>query len=122
MTVAHPTNGRYAKANGGLSRMLTGIGADGTRYKDGCTLASELALKEASPIITLPNDDDPDGEPVRYRLRLFLLLISCDWLAVGDFGPFAGSVSATRPHVGNANGFKLALVRICPVPIRAGRR
>ena len=88
--------------------MLTGIGADGTRYKDGCTLASELALKEASPIITLPNDDDPDGEPVRYRLRLFILLLSCDWLAVGDFGPFAGSVSATRPC------WKCKWVQTCP--------
>ena len=28
---------------------------------------------------------------------MFLLLISLDWLASGDFGPFAGSVSARKP-------------------------
>ncbi len=33
----------------------------------------------------------------RYRLRVFVLLISLDWLASGDFGPFAGSVSARKP-------------------------
>ena len=90
-------NSRYAKANGGLSRMLTGIGADGTQYDDSCTFAGELALGERSPMIHLPNDADPDGEPVIKRLRLFFLLVSLDWLASGDFGPFAGSVSARRP-------------------------
>jgi len=33
----------------------------------------------------------------RYQLRVYLLNISLDWLASGDFGPFAGSVSARKP-------------------------
>ena len=90
-------NSRYSKKNGGLVRMLTGIGVDGTQHEDGVTFSGELALGTASPIVTLPNDDDPTGEPVEWRLRIFLLLMSLDWLAAGDFGPFAGSVSARRP-------------------------
>ena len=76
--------------------MLTGIGADGTKYNDGVTFASELALGEDSPVIELPNDADPKGDDVRYRLRLFLLLMSLDWLAHGEFGPYAASVSKAR--------------------------
>ena len=90
-------NSRYAKANGGLSRILTGVGADGTKYDDGCTFADELALDEDSPMIELPNDADPKGEALTFRLRLFFALASLDWLASGEFGPFAGSVSARRP-------------------------
>ena len=90
-------NSRYAKKNGGLSRMLTGIGSDGKEYNDGVTFAAELALGTESPYIEFPNDADPRAPPRRVRLRLFLLLISLDWLASGDFGPFAGSVSARYP-------------------------
>ena len=57
---------------------------------------SELALGEDSPEIELPNDADPGGSPLRFRLRLFLLLMSLDWLAHGDFGPYAASVSKAR--------------------------
>ena len=32
------------------------------------------------------------------RLVAFFLLISLDWLAAGEFGPFAASVSARRPY------------------------
>ena len=90
-------NSIYAKARGGLCRMLTGIGADGTQYEDGCTFAGELALGESSPTIELPDDADPTGGRITFRLRLYLLLVSLDWLAAGEFGPFAGSVSARRP-------------------------
>ena len=90
-------NEAYAKAHGGLVRMLTGIGTDGKKYEDGATLAHELALGEKSPIIELPNDDDPTGEPIKWRLRLFFHLMSFDWLADGEFGPFAASVAARRP-------------------------
>ena len=76
--------------------MLTGIGADGTKYTEGVTFASELALGEESPTIELPNDAEPAGAPLTFRLRLFLLLMSLDWLAHGDFGPFAASVGSTR--------------------------
>ena len=75
------SSNRYAKANGELTRMLTGIGADGTKHKEGVTFASELALGEESPLIELPNDANPAGEPLTFRLRLFLLLMSLDWLA-----------------------------------------
>ena len=90
-------NSRYAKQHGGLVRMLTGFGADGHKHDDAGTLACELALGKDSPVVSLPNDADPKGAPIPYRLRLFLLLISLDWLASGEFGPFAGSVSATHP-------------------------
>jgi hypothetical protein len=80
--------------------MLTGIGADGTKYEDQNNFAGELSLGVDSPIIELPNDADPKGEPVKCRLRLFLLLISLDWLAAGDFGPFAASVSKARRPCG----------------------
>lgn len=91
-------NSRYMKKHGGLVRILTGTGSDGVAHGDGVTLAGELDLGEASPIINLPNDDNPaDPTPVQWRLRIFLLLVSLDWLAAGDFGPFAASVSARRP-------------------------
>ena len=90
-------NSQYAKANGGLVRILTGVGFDGKVHNDGCTLAGELALGDASPEISLPDDDNPAGDPVTWRLRLFVSLMSFDWLAAGEFGPFAGSVSARRP-------------------------
>ena len=76
--------------------MLTGVGADGTEHEDVVNFASELALGEDSPEIELPNDADPGGSPLRFRLRLFLLLMSLDWLAHGDFGPYAASVSKAR--------------------------
>ena len=47
--------------------MLTGIGADGTKYTEGVTFASELALGEESPTIELPNDAEPAGEPLTFR-------------------------------------------------------
>ena len=77
--------------------MLTGISETGTDHKDPMSFASELKLGKNSPTIELPNDADPTQEGVKYRLRVFVLLISLDWLASGDFGPFAGSVSARKP-------------------------
>ena len=89
---------RYAKKHGGLVRMLTGVDVDGKQHGDGLTLAAELNLGSSSPMIELPNDDDETStEPELWRLRVFLLLISVDWLASGDFGPFASSVSARYP-------------------------
>ena len=100
-------NCRYAKANGGgLSRILTGVGADGKKYSDGVTFADELALDGESSIIELPNDADPTAEkPIKYRLRLFILLVSLDWLACGDFGPYAASVSKARRPCGKCMWF-----------------
>ena len=89
----------YAKAHGGLVRMLTGVDADGKRHPDGLTLAAEVELGGTTGTwIELPNDDDEMAtEPEHWRLRIFILLISLDWLAAGDFGPFAASVSARYP-------------------------
>ena len=41
--------------------MLTGISKDGTMHKDQLSLATELKL---TPLIELPNDSDPSGEPI----------------------------------------------------------
>ena len=88
---------QFAKGIGGLCRMMTGVGSDGAKYKDGITLAAELELsKNGGVMIELPNDD-VDGELKSWRLRIFFLLISLDWLAAGEFGPFAASVAARRP-------------------------
>ena len=89
-------NSRYSKANGGLSRLLTGIGSDGTKYDDTTNLAAEIRLGVNSPLINIPDVDDPSKQKT-WRLRVFVIFVSLDWLAVGDFGPFAGSVSARRP-------------------------
>ena len=84
----------YAKLHGGLNRFLTGIGVDGTLYADGLTLAAEVSLPGIE--VRLPSDKpDEDDEP--FTLRIFILLWSLDWLAHGDFGPYAKSVSARRP-------------------------
>ena len=91
-------NNRYMKKHGGLVRALTGTGEDGTKYPDEVNLAIELELeRDRCPIIELPNDADPSGQPVRRRLRLFLLLVSYDWLGSGEWGPWAESVSARHP-------------------------
>ena len=88
----------YAKQNGGMVRMLTGIGMDGKDYKDGMNVAAELELPaDDCQIIKLKNDDDPNGEPLEFRLRLYVAIACFDWLAGGDFGPFAATVSARRP-------------------------
>ena len=77
-------NNRYLKKHGGLVRALTGTGEDGTKYDDPVNLAMELELDEGqSPMISLPNDSDPTGKPLMFRLRLFLLLVSYDWLGSG---------------------------------------
>ena len=87
----------FAKVRGGLCRMLTGTGSDGKQHSDGLTFAAELAhSKTGGTEIELP-DDENDGEARRWTLRIFFLAISLDWLAAGEFGPFAGSVSARRP-------------------------
>ena len=94
---------KYAKEHGGLVRMLTGKDQNGVQHRDGLTLAAELELgRKEGMLIELPNDDynpeDPDSPvTITVRLRIFLLLISLDWLASGDFGPFAASVSARYP-------------------------
>ena len=41
--------------------MLTGISKDGTKHEDQLSLAMELKL---TPMIELPNDSDPTGEPI----------------------------------------------------------
>ena len=89
-------NSTYAKTNGGLVRMLTGIDKDGKHHDDILPFADELQ-GDCCPIIELPNDQDPSGPRISYTLRLFLCVVSLDWLAQGDFGAFASSVSARRP-------------------------
>ena len=102
-------NDRYMKKHGGLVRALTGTGTDGTVYDDDANLAMELDLPEgASPWIQLPNDEDPSGSPVSRRLRIFLLVVSYDWLGGGEFGPWAESVSARHPC------FKCMWTPACP--------
>ena len=53
--------------------MLTGVGADGTKYRDGITLAAELELsKNGGMMIELPNDDKPSKDtPVIDLERVF---------------------------------------------------
>mmetsp|Transcript_31047 Transcript_31047/g.81215 ORF Transcript_31047/g.81215 Transcript_31047/m.81215 type:complete len:556 (-) Transcript_31047:839-2506(-) len=101
-------NERYSNEHGGLSRMLTGVGRDGKDHRDPCCLAAEIEPFDASPLVEMPNDDDPNGPPLKRRLRLFILLFSLDWLAHGDFGPYAGSVSAKFPC------FKCHWTESCP--------
>ena len=99
---------QFAKANGGLVRLLTGVEQDGTVHQDGLTLAAELDLGRGKGVpLTLPSDV-PGEEPRSYTLRIFLLFFSLDWLAHGDFGPFAGAVSARRPC------FKCKWTASCP--------
>ena len=91
-------NNRFMKKHGDLVRALTGTGVDGTKYDDNVNLAMELELTETeAPWIQLPNDEDPTGPPVHRRLRVFLLLMSYDWLGGGEFGPWSESVSARYP-------------------------
>jgi hypothetical protein len=91
-------NNRYLKEHGGLVRALTGTGQDGTKYPDSVNLAIELELEPGRcPMIELPNDANPAGKPVMRRLRLFLHLMSYDWLGSGEWGPWAESVSARFP-------------------------
>ena len=91
-------NNRYMKEHGGLVRALTGTGVDGAQYPDSVNLAIELELEPGRcPTIELPNDADPAAPPVKRRLRLFLMLMSYDWLGSGEWGPWAESVSARHP-------------------------
>ena len=101
---------KYAAKHGGLVRMLTGVDADGKYHDDGLTLAKELEISdEQGTWIQLPNDDnEEDIEPVDWRLRIYFVLISLDWLAAGDFGPFAKSVAARYPC------FKCKWTASCP--------
>ena len=98
----------FAKANGGLVRLLTGTDSTGKVHYDGLTMAAEvkLGLEEGTEIL-LPSDT-PGEDDESWRLRVFLLLFSLDWLAQGDFGPFAASVSAKRPC------FKCMWTASCP--------
>jgi hypothetical protein len=89
---------KYAKKHGGLSRMLTGIAKDGTVHRDGLNLSLEVDLgKSTGTMIELPSDSDDQVEPELWNLRFSIIMISLDWLATGDFGPFAASVSARYP-------------------------
>ena len=87
----------FAKENGGLARLLTGTSSDGTVHNDGVTLASEVRLGQGKgTLIKLPSDV-PGEDDITWNLLIFVVLFSLDWLAQGDFGPFAKSVSARRP-------------------------
>ena len=91
-------NNRYLKKHGDLVRALTGTGKDGTNYSDDVNLAAELELTpDEAPWISIPNDEDPAGPEEQVRLRIFLLVMSYDWLGGGEFGPWAESVSARFP-------------------------
>lgn len=99
---------KFAKKHGGLMRLLTGVSEDGEVHHDGLTLAAEVTLgMHGGTIIHLPSDE-PGEDTKPWRLRIFLLLFSLDWLAHGDFGPFASSVSARRPC------FKCKWTDACP--------
>lgn len=99
---------KFAAQHGGLMRMLTGVSETGEAHQDGLTLAAEVRLgQEGGTEIELPSDV-PGEDDVTWRLRVFLLLFSLDWLAQGDFGPFAASVSARRPC------FKCLWTASCP--------
>ena len=88
---------KHVAQTGGVVRVLTGIGQDGTDYKDSPTLASELheGRHGAGQWIQLP--DDVNGGLKWWRLRVYLVFMSFDWLANGEFGPFSQSVAARRP-------------------------
>ena len=80
-----------------MVRILTGVGKDGYDYNDQPTMLHEFrTVKE----ISLPNDNiqsEEDPTTLSYNLVLTLLLFSFDWLANGEFGPWAECVSARRP-------------------------
>ena len=73
-----------------------GQGSDGKEYGDSPTLRSELQCPECDmQEIEIP--DDVNGGTEKVTLVIFCVLMSFDWLANGDFGPFASSVSARYP-------------------------
>jgi hypothetical protein len=93
---------KWAAANGGITRILCGVGKDGKQLdtpSDAINLFSEIrASKEGKITINLPDDENPSNEAgIDYILILGITCISLDWLANGAFGPFAESVSAHRP-------------------------
>ena len=87
---------KYAAKNGGTAAMLCGTEGDPS---DTLTLRSELAVTHQAPVlIALPDDQDPTGSGVaEFGLVVDLVLISLDWLAQGDFGPYSTSVAARHP-------------------------
>ena len=91
-------NAKGIKKVGGLNRLLTGKGGDdGKEYHDGISLAVELErCRTESIMVELPDDDKPGCTKI-WRLRIYLLMVTFDWLASGDFGPFASSVAARYP-------------------------
>lgn len=107
---------KWAKDNGGLVRLLTGMSSTGEVHGDGLTLAAEvqLGLTGHGTQISLPSDI-PGGDDCSWNLRVFFLLFSLDWLAHGDFGPFAASVSAKRPC------FKCEWTADCPCAYSSAR-
>ena len=93
---------KWATANGGITRILCGVGEDGEELKtpnDAINLFAEIrASKERKITINLPDDANPGNEKgIDYTLILGITCISLDWLANGAFGPFAEAVSANRP-------------------------
>ena len=93
---------RWGTENGGLVRVLCGIGEDGKPIdsaEDAINIRSEIEASQARKLfITLPDDEDPTNEDgVEWCLILSIQLVSLDWLANGAFGPFAESVSAHHP-------------------------
>lgn len=110
LTLSHPHpihrlalfSAQWGTENGGLVRVLCGIGEDGEPIRtaeDAINIRSEIEASQARKLfITLPDDEDPTNEKgVEWCLILSITLISLDWLANGAFGPFAESVSATHP-------------------------
>jgi hypothetical protein len=77
---------KHANKHGGMVKILCG---------DGFSFAKELDIEHRAQI-ELPDDEKP-GEKRQFDLVISLVLMSFDWLANGDFGCFAGSVSAKHP-------------------------
>ena len=84
----------FAKKNGGVARMLAGIGPDGTQYDEVCLRTELEQLKEGIPV-DIP--DDINGGTMSIILEVHLLGWLADLLGAGGLGPYPESFSATHP-------------------------
>jgi hypothetical protein len=84
----------YAKQNGSVLRMVSGVGEDGTIYDEMC-LRRELDEMAKGAVVTIP--DDVNGGTMEISLQIHLIGWLCDLLGAGGLGPYPESFSATHP-------------------------
>ena len=84
----------FAKQNGGVTRMVAGVGPDGTIYDELC-LRKEIEEMTKGRVVTIP--DDANGGTEEIVLEIHMLGWLCDLLGAGGLGPYPESFSATHP-------------------------